>query len=207
MDSITEKKCTKCGGIKPITEFHKDKRLKSGHTSWCELCNRQYHKQYYRGDKEKIISRAKKYYENDRENKKINVRAWAIKNPERRKSICKKWRDNNKEQSTQAIKEWKNSHPEKVTISSETRRIRILNAEGTIAAEEWTAVLEKYHHTCLCCGKNNVKLTMDHVVPVSLGGAHSIENIQPLCQSCNSKKYLQSTDYREGWVAQFPATP
>jgi len=32
------KKCTKCGEVKPSTLFAKDKRAKNGHHSWCKKC-------------------------------------------------------------------------------------------------------------------------------------------------------------------------
>jgi 5-methylcytosine-specific restriction endonuclease McrA len=52
---------------------------------------------------------------------------------------------------------------------------------------EWRALCEQFNHRCALCGER-AKLTVDHIVPVSRGGSSRIENIQPLCLSCNSKK-------------------
>jgi len=56
--------------------------------------------------------------------------------------------------------------------------------------EEWKELKKKYNYTCLMCGKKEpeIKLSIDHIIPVSEGGTNWIENIQPLCRSCNSKK-------------------
>jgi len=40
-----KKKCTKCGEVKPLTLFAKDKNRKSGHQVWCKKClNNEMHK-------------------------------------------------------------------------------------------------------------------------------------------------------------------
>ena len=41
---------------------------------------------------------------------------------------------------------------------------------------------------------------MDHVVPLKLGGANTVDNVQPLCGSCNCKKHLKIIDYRDVYL-------
>ena len=93
------KRCTKCGVEKPFSEFHKDKRTKTGLRSKCNSCRKECSHRYYQnnrekiaeyyveyrlreGNKEKAIEYKKKYYEDNKE--KIIERA-------------KKYRENNKE--------------------------------------------------------------------------------------------------------------
>jgi 5-methylcytosine-specific restriction endonuclease McrA len=39
-------------------------------------------------------------------------------------------------------------------------------------------------------------LEADHVAPFTRGGTDDIGNIQPLCGSCNRKKFVSIVDYR-----------
>jgi 5-methylcytosine-specific restriction endonuclease McrA len=49
-------------------------------------------------------------------------------------------------------------------------------------------LLEKYSYKCVYCGKKNIKLEMDHVVPKSKGGSNRVSNFVIACHSCNQKK-------------------
>jgi 5-methylcytosine-specific restriction endonuclease McrA len=40
---------------------------------------------------------------------------------------------------------------------------------------------------CLFCSSKS-ELQIDHIVPISKGGANSIDNVQILCRPCNRKK-------------------
>lgn len=77
------------------------------------------------------------------------------------------------------------------------RRAR-LRLGGKFTGKEWTELKHKYNHTCLCCGKAEpeIELTADHVIPLSMGGPNTIDNIQPLCHRCNTLKGTKTVDYR-----------
>ncbi|MBD3260646.1 MAG: adenylyltransferase/cytidyltransferase family protein [Candidatus Altiarchaeales archaeon] len=70
---------------------------------------------------------------------------------------------------------------------------------GNHSPEEWESVKKRFNYCCAECGieesalifQSNSQfsaLTRDHIIPISKGGTDLINNIQPLCISCNAKK-------------------
>lgn len=57
-------------------------------------------------------------------------------------------------------------------------------------------ILKRDNHTCRYCGGQppDVKLTIDHVVPVALGGGDDPSNLVAACRDCNSGKASTSPD-------------
>jgi 5-methylcytosine-specific restriction endonuclease McrA len=41
---------------------------------------------------------------------------------------------------------------------------------------------------CACCGQSGKTITVDHVVPLTRGGANDVSNFQFLCFRCNADK-------------------
>ena len=70
------------------------------------------------------------------------------------------------------------------------RRIR-LKSLGFHSLDEWNNLKLKHNFKCLHCKRQEpeIKLTRDHIVPISRGGSNYISNIQPLSRSCNSRKF------------------
>jgi 5-methylcytosine-specific restriction endonuclease McrA len=56
--------------------------------------------------------------------------------------------------------------------------------------KEWLDLKTEYQYSCAHCGSSEpeIKLTRDHIVPLSKGGTDGIDNIQPLCLACNMSK-------------------
>lgn len=59
------KRCTKCKQEKPITDFPKNNKFKSGLNTQCKTCANEYHRKYYKKNKRKF----KDYYKNEKETK------------------------------------------------------------------------------------------------------------------------------------------
>jgi len=48
--------------------------------------------------------------------------------------------------------------------------------------------MKRDRHTCQYCGKTHRELTLDHVIPRSLGGETNWLNVVAACRPCNTKK-------------------
>lgn len=103
-----------------------------------------------------------------------------------------------------AIKEklhlWKGGISKEKTYKSfiqQRREVRKRNNGGSHTLVEWEALKMKYRYMCLCCklSEPEIRLTEDHIIPISKGGSDDISNIQPLCRSCNSIKRAEIISY------------
>jgi len=114
------------------------------------------------------------------------------------RAIGRKSREKHAEERNAYQRDYGKANRNKLTLFTNNRRARKLQAIGSHTDKEWQELKVFYNFTCLRCGKQEpeIKLTRDHVIPLIQGGADSIDNIQPLCAQCNSKKNNKHIDYR-----------
>ena len=77
--------------------------------------------------------------------------------------------------------------------------------------EDRKAVLKSSYGICAHCGKKltTKTMTIEHIIPLSRGGANDPENLVALCYDCNQKKgnMLPSLRVLFGPAGQAPVPP
>ena len=171
----------------------------------CKLCDKlrdrtEDNRNRYQKDKENQKKRVADYRAANLDTLRIKGKEYArikrAENPEKRQDSVRRWQKANPDKNYAAVKSWIKKHPEKPSEYTRNRRALKAGAVGSHTKEQFYALCRSFGNFCLCCFEEK-PLTEDHVVPLTKGGSNYIENIQPLCVSCNSRKRnLHDTDYR-----------
>jgi len=207
--------CKKCGVEQPIEAFsvqrtHRSGRTYIGRRYTCRSCA---NKRFYARRKERALQSpltvpeerrctgcgevkpAAEFYSHSRDG--LYARC---------KTCCREFYQEHRDVITARVLRWQREHPEQYAAKQargrqrweNTRRTRKTEAGGSYTQSEWDVLCEVHGHKCARCGEDK-PLTVDHVVPISLGGTSDITNLQPLCQSCNSSKANRIEDYRHAY--------
>lgn len=104
------------------------------------------------------------------------------------------------------VQRWRRMDIARVKDStSRCRRMGIKQLDFTF--DDWLMVKESWQQRCAYCGQLLVFLTIDHLVPVKLGGPHTIRNIVPACGPCNRRKCNGPPPRFKGQVPDYVAVP
>ena len=124
--------------------------------------------------------------------------AWgALENRERQCKSCrrahvKEYRENNVDKERKRIKKWHRKNPSKGKYYESNRRALKNNASiGLVDYGELLAMNVKNNGklTCVYCHRGiRGAYHVDHIIPLSRGGSHSMDNLAIACPACNLAK-------------------
>ncbi len=157
---------------------------------------------------------ARVYTEEQKQAARVRAREWHLANRERARVAAKKWYALNAEVAKERARRWREEHPEmakaadarkranrspeyleKRRIDEQNRRARMKLSGGRLTKGLAKRLYALQNGLCVYCRTDlNCAFDLDHIVPISKGGAHSDENIQLLCPTCNRRKHTKSAE-------------
>ena len=131
---------------------------------------------------ERVRASQKKYNEANPERRRQISRDYYERNVDIERAKDATWRETNRELSRQRAREsyWRN-----VEVARGRKHLRRWKAQQFLVLPKELRRL--YSQPCVACGGED-NMTIDHIVPLSRGGSHSVGNLQSLCFSCNASK-------------------
>lgn len=112
----------------------------------------------------------------------------------------RRYRSENRDRLDASYKEWKKkrgsrwekmAEPERTALRSHNARRRALRRGATayqVTDRDLRRILALYRSSCAYCETPLSVPHWDHVVPLALGGTHSVGNLLPSCEDCNKSK-------------------
>ncbi|CAB4123862.1 HNHc domain containing protein [uncultured Caudovirales phage] len=152
------------------------------------------------GYKEALAASGKLYREKNKEAIQARARKRRLDNYEAFQKRQREYYEANKEHIRDMNKLWRAANPSKRREAERRSRARHFNVEYEYYTEQ--QVYELYGHTCYLCGTEIDMMAtriigqpgweqgyhLEHVVPLSRGGADTLDNVRPSHGVCNLRK-------------------
>lgn len=192
-----KKICSKCKIEKSIECFSKDKTRPDGHRYVCIDCNKLINKEtkqaraikakiYNLKNKEILSETKKKYREKNKEQIKEKGMEYYEKNKEQIALKRHLRYINNKEKTKKYYDEYRKTEKGKMIDINRKHIKRAAIKKG----DSYSKIMEIVKRTknCYWCGVKLKKIHIDHYIPLSKGGEHTVSNLVISCPRCNMSK-------------------
>ncbi len=197
--TLPQKQCRSCGMYRYLDNYVAMPSMKDGLHATCRHCdNARRRQQYYENHSRELAAAARNRPRRAEINKEYS-RRYRETNKERVKAAIQEWRQINKDRVLELNRAYAQRNREKVRKFGQVRYANRKGNGGSFTKDEWNELCAIFGNVCVCCGRAG-RLTIDHIIPIVAGGTSNIENLQPLCKTCNCRKGSRLIiDYRLPW--------
>lgn len=162
---------------------------------------------WYAANKERARATRKAWYEANREKMRLYNQEYRAKNAEairqqrnqhgtsdKVREYQRKYHRDHAEENRARAKAWRENNPERARENHveaiQRRRARLAGA--TVEKVDRAAIIARDKSICGICRKYVVpeQMSLDHIIPLSLGGPHAQWNLQVAHQRCNQLKHV-----------------
>ena len=193
------KTCRTCQVSKPVNEFYWVGPNSDSYTCRCKICHKKNARVWVMEHQEVARARARTWAKMNPERHQLNGKIWRKAQKKKKQVLARKtcseaaravWikRKARLEAKREYERAWIKLNRGKKCAYSARHRARRETAAGAqyTTAEHIRLRWEMFGGKCWICHKRATAI--DHVKPLSKGGAHLPCNLRPICGRCNSRK-------------------
>lgn len=190
MAKVESKDCSRCKQHLPASHFSADRRATTGLQPACKDCHALSEKARRYKNIDDFRAWQRDYYHRTRSERLAWNAEWRKENRRIIRARAAKYYAKNKEKCIECVNECRRKYPEKYGMlaraMSARRRKRKADGDPPAKVAKWTARQAK---VCTWCGANCASdYHVDHIIPLSRGGTHHIDNLCISCPPCNLSK-------------------
>ena len=152
------KPCKNCGGVLRLKSSQSCVACQNKRTTLWKQRNPIKTKEWHQGNRDRINEQARKHYQQNPDPRIAQSMRWKKDNPDRYKHHKKV--NQHKRRSSQTV---------------------------PYTTQQLIDRLALFNNCCVYCGTCD-NITIDHFLPLALGGINALHNLVPACSSCNSSK-------------------
>lgn len=186
------KACGKCKVVREFVAYGKDRRARDGLQVTCKPCSALAKAIYRKAHPDKVAAVETKRNEKRLVAKRAYMAARYSMRKKELQAAQAAYRRRDPQRIAQQKSRYAKANPEVVRASNAARRAL---AKSVCVAPKisFKAIAQAHGYQCFYCGTavdplKRRALHIDHVVPLSRGGAHAVENLVCSCAGCNLSK-------------------
>lgn len=173
--------CTSCKQLKALDEFSRRSDNPDKYRSNCKSCRRKSSAKYRTENIDKALESERRYRK---------------ENPEKRYLSCKVWNDKNRDKCYSYVKSYRERNPYYALSKNQLRRKTIID-NGAVEDIQFYDLYLLHSGLCYVCGcridlslkhPHSKSKSIEHVLAISVGGTHTLENLAVSHLGCNITK-------------------